>query len=147
MTKKKKRPPFTKITKYPTRQEILNTNVTVKTKTIRELKKWIKQIWPRTGTSKEKRIALVKLIRILNKIYDNDVKITFYKSSCHYVPKEHRINIDQSLSIVSTLHEYAHSLFGSSEVTACQWSVHVFKLIAPRSFNNLKWKGHMLIKK
>lgn len=132
---------------YPTKEKILEKKIKFKKETINQLKLWIKTTWRKTKTNKDKRIALVKLIKSLNQIYNNNVKITFYQSSCHYKPKTHTINICAPLSIISTLHEFAHSVFGADETIACRWSVQLFKLIAPRSFNNLTWKGHMLIKK
>jgi hypothetical protein len=47
-------------------------------------------------------------------------------------------------SILSTLHELGHHFFGSSELEACRWSIWLFKTCFPKSFEKLKWDGHML---
>jgi hypothetical protein len=49
-------------------------------------------------------------------------------------------------SILSTLHEIGHSRYGSSELKACRFSVWLFKICFPRSFEQLSWDGHMLKK-
>lgn len=50
-------------------------------------------------------------------------------------------------SIISTLHETAHYLFGESELGACRWSIWLFKECFPKSYNNLVFDGHLLVKK
>jgi hypothetical protein len=58
------------------------------------------------------------------------------------------ISIDKKHpSIISTLHEIEHHINGDSELKACRWSTQLFKNYFTKDYNNLKWKGHMLVKK
>lgn len=50
-------------------------------------------------------------------------------------------------SIISALHETAHCVLGPDELTACRWSVYIFRTCFPTLYKQLKWKGHLLIKK
>lgn len=49
-------------------------------------------------------------------------------------------------SIISSLHELGHHLFGSDEFEACRYAVGLFKAAFPNAFDKLQWKGHLLIK-
>jgi hypothetical protein len=63
-----------------------------------------------------------------------------------YDPVANTILLDHNHpSIVSTLHEFWHSVIGESELEACRFSVWLFKETFPKSYEELKWKGHMLI--
>lgn len=50
-------------------------------------------------------------------------------------------------SIITTLHELGHYFYGSSELKACSYSVHLFISAFPKAFDKLRWKKHLLIKK
>jgi hypothetical protein len=64
-----------------------------------------------------------------------------------YNPRKKTINLDMNHpSILSTLHEYGHHLYGTSELKACAWSVNVFSRCFPKEFARLHWEGHMLKK-
>lgn len=47
-------------------------------------------------------------------------------------------------SIISTLHELGHVLYGTSELEACRFSVWLFRAAFPRAYDKLVWEGHML---
>jgi len=65
-----------------------------------------------------------------------------------YSPKREIIYLNQNKpSIISALHELSHFLFGPSELTACSWSICIFRTFFPTLYKQLKWKGHLLIKK
>lgn len=47
-------------------------------------------------------------------------------------------------SILSTLHELGHHLFGASELDACRFSVWLFRAAFPNAYDQLEWDGHTL---
>lgn len=57
------------------------------------------------------------------------------------------IYFGENPSIISCLHEIGHVIHGDSELDACRYSVHLFKEVFPKSYAQLTWKGHMLVKK
>ena len=62
-----------------------------------------------------------------------------------YDPINRRITLDyHNPSILSTLHEIGHCLYGESELKACKFSVWLFKDVFPKAFQKLKWDDHML---
>jgi len=63
-----------------------------------------------------------------------------------YMPATNTINLGMKPSIISTLHEMAHAVYGIEELPACAFSIALFKAVYPRSFAKLEWKGHMLVK-
>ncbi len=63
----------------------------------------------------------------------------------YYVPRDHRIVIVGKLSVVTFLHEFAHSL-GFDENAACRWSINLFRKCFPRQYSRLIHVGHMLIR-
>jgi len=139
---------------YPTKKEILKKEIKFKIGVIfltKNLKKeWIK-LKKQKQTEKEKiegkKGLLAAYVTTLGMLYDKQVGITFdEKTKSHYNPKTKMINI-QNLSIITTMHEFAHHILGSSEKKACIWSVWLFKRTFPRSYKKLKWNKHMLIKK
>lgn len=62
--------------------------------------------------------------------------------SC-YIPAIDTI-IMRGLSVVTFLHEWGHRLHGASEVSACRWSINLFRVCFPRSFARCRFDGHML---
>ena len=48
-------------------------------------------------------------------------------------------------SLISTLHEIGHQLYGPSELLACRFSVQIFRDHFPKSFQKLKAVGHQLV--
>lgn len=62
-----------------------------------------------------------------------------------YNPSNKTIYLDHHHpSVISTLHELGHHLYGESELLACRFSVWLFKEGFPRDYAKLKWNGHML---
>lgn len=139
---------FLGITQYPTKQNIMKNPIKFKKETIITIKQW-KKIWqPQKLQKKEKLQALIMLIKLLAILYNKPVK-TKYKpkaKSFSYSIITKTIILNKTLSIISTLHEFAHHLHGPSELQACRWSIHLYKETFPKNFKALKWKGHMLIK-
>jgi len=134
--------------KYPTKEEILAGELKHKKKVIAALKDWKKIVWTNWRANKLGREKdLRDLFQTLNQIYEGKphaMNLIFDRRSC-FAPALNTISLDKP-SLISFLHEYAHSLFGPSELKACRWSVRLFKKVFPKAMNKLKWKGHMLIK-
>jgi len=139
---------FLGIKKYPTKQDIMKNPIKFKKETIMLIKQW-KKIWkPQKLQKKRKLQALIMLIKLLAILYNKPIKTKYKPKSLSfgYSPKTKTITLNQTLSIISTLHEFAHHLHGPSELKACRWSIHLYKETFPKNFKKLKWKGHMLIK-
>lgn len=122
-----------------------------KIEVISRVKEWRKNIWKpiKHGNPRDKFNALYTLITAIYHIYQKPCNIVFNPNTpigCHYNPLTKTITIDQTLSIISTLHELAHHLFGPDEKTACRWSIWLFKKVWPKAFAKLRWKGHLLKK-
>lgn len=64
-------------------------------------------------------------------------------SSC-YIPTVQAIILRGRLSVVTYLHEFAHHLYGNSEQIACRWSVNLFRRCFPKSWQKLRFEGHMV---
>lgn len=119
-------------------------------KLVLALRNWRKTKWlPVKATSTELKFkALSQLVATLATILDKPIKVEFRPNlpTCCFSPATGTIYINSSLSILSTLHEFSHHLHGESELEACKWSVHLFKAAFPKTFEKLKWDGHMLRK-
>jgi len=129
---------------YPTKEEILEKEQKFKPETIEIIKTWKKIEW-----NAEKSFESLKaLAKVLASIYEKPVRVEFVSNypTCCYQPATQTIIINNSTSIISLLHEFAHHLYGPSELKACRWSVWLFKKTFPKSYAKLKWQGHMLIK-
>lgn len=74
-------------------------------------------------------------------IFDVDERVDSGRSC--YLPWRHTIILRGRLSVITTLHEVAHVLFGASERIAVTWSLVLFRECFPRSFANLTFRGHM----
>jgi Zn-dependent peptidase ImmA (M78 family) len=137
--------------KYPTRKQILATKPKINKKTIEITLKWKNEFlkgWK--TTPKEKKILYLKyLIIAINESRKKYEEISFSKSNADaYSPVSQRIYLNSDKpSILSALHELGHHLFGSSELTACRWSVWLFKTCFPGLYKELKWDKHLLVKK
>jgi Zn-dependent peptidase ImmA (M78 family) len=131
---------------YPTKEKILEKETKHKKETVLLLIAFKKK-WKTKTKTKEKFKALKTLLNNLAKIYKKELKVEYEPTapSCYYNPKEKTIYLNESLSIISTLHEFAHHLYGKSELTACRWSVSLFKKTFPLAYNKLHWNGHLLI--
>ena len=134
---------------YPTKQQIMKKPWTKHKIEAVKMMKIFKDCWNKIKKSKvEKCLMLESMLTLLGEIYDNPVKIKFHLDapSCYYERKTKTININKSLSIISSLHEFAHHLYEPSELKACRWSVHLFRKVFKEEFKKLSWDGHMLKK-
>ena len=137
---------------YPTQEEIMNDPPTHKPAVISLVRDWKKNVWreAKTGEPQARYLALESLVkRLASEGYQRPVEVAFVADapSCYYMPTQNRIVINSSLSIISSLHELAHHLFGPSETQACRWSVHLFRKAFPRAFERLEVRGHTLVKR
>lgn len=136
--------------KYPTKEQILQTPVEYSPEELEYMANWKKIYWKKARKHKkiEVRIyALAWLIQILASFRKQKIEVSYQPdlpSAC-YDPNEKTIHLTDD-SIISALHELAHAFYGSSELMACAYSVHLFKKYFPMSFERLRWKGHLLIR-
>jgi hypothetical protein len=136
---------------YPNQEEITSPSISYKTATIMAVKGWRNNTWKtaKSGDEATKITALQGLVTALNTVYTKTVSLvldTEAPQGAHYHPESNTIHLNKP-SIITTLHEYAHALFGTSEKKACRWSVQLFAKVWPKSFANLEWNGHMLVRK
>jgi hypothetical protein len=104
------------------------------------IKKWNKF----TEVDKFKRLEF-----LANLTSGKDIKLIINKnipSSMFVKSSDENVIILNKPSIITTLHETGHCLFGKSELLACVWSYQIFKAVFPGDLKKLKWKGHMLVK-
>ena len=59
------------------------------------------------------------------------------------MPWRHTIILRGRLSVITTLHEAAHVLFGAPERTAVAWSLAMFQACFPLSFAKLTFRGQI----
>lgn len=112
-------------------------------------KKWYINKWKETEKEAKKE-ALEFLIKELWEISvpEGRLKISIiWDQDWRYYQMTNTIHGDQyNISIISALHELGHSIFGASELSACAFSVGLFKECFPNEYANLIWDGHMLRK-
>ena len=97
-----------------------------------------------TLTIEEKNNALYQLVRYMGKRdvmlkNDNEYAVNLKTGTLYF----NKI----APSIISTLHEIGHLIYGPSEIKACAYSYQLFSYVFPIECSNLQWDGHMLVKK
>ena len=65
-------------------------------------------------------------------------------TASNYDPRTHKITMVGRLSIITFLHEFAHSQ-GKDETGAVNWSLSLFKRVFPRAFAKLIADHHLLV--
>lgn len=107
---------------------------------------------PWAGSVEERKEKFHELNRALSKAYDTtEPELVFGRldgtssGSSHYIPRLHRIVLVGKLSVVTYLHEFAHSR-GMGEQGACRWSINLFRRCFPKQFGKLVHVGHTLIR-
>ena len=133
---------------YPTKQVILRRPVRHRQRTIALVQNWKRQY----RGSLRSRMSLCILVSRLANLYDRPCTVRFIdnpgETGAYYDPSTATITLNGArLSVVTTLHEFAHHLFGRSEVRACRWSVWLFRRTFRRSYRRLDWRGHMLVRR
>ena len=134
---------------YPTKEQILSGDVKHRPEIIRAVFVWKRDIWYKirnTANSRERFDALARLLKEIASHYNKVIDIVFVPEAPTCSQKGNLIIINQSVSIISGLHELAHFLFDGNEFKACRWSIWLFKKTFPRAYQELTWRGHMLVK-
>ena len=136
--------------RYPTKEEILAEPLpTHKIALLRAIKVWKKQVWAVSrGSMEDKNRALESLVNTMADVYDKPCNFTVnlrLPSPC-YRTDSRTIVMNASASVISTMHEFAHHLFGHDETKACRWSVHLFRKTFPKAYAQLVWDRHTLRK-
>lgn len=147
ITSNTKNPYYNMTPIYPTKEEILKEHPNFEGDTIKIILDWKKKhIKNWNKISSKKKIG--KLYGLIMKLTNETVHIKTKGERYYYNPQTRTIHCDtENPSIISTLHEISHHLNGNSELTACRWSVWLFKICFPVSYEKLEWKNHLLIKK
>lgn len=131
---------------YPTKEGIMDKQLTDEINYPEEVidtMYTIKSAWYK-ATNHKKTQLLYTMITLINHFYNGKpFCITEGKEYCYH-PNTQTIVLGKPLSIISSLHELGHHLFGPSELKACRFSVHLFKKVFPKAFAKLIWHGHML---
>ena len=132
---------------YPTKKEILKYKIHKKKESLLTMRIWKKDNFKRwkDKTSQEKIRELNKLINNLNKINQGkNLRISESDKYCYDIKEQIIFHDTNNPSIVSSLHELAHHLYGSNELITCAWSIQHFIDIFPKQYKKLQWKGHLL---
>ena len=137
---------------YPTKEEILSEPQLHRPEVIGIVRNWKRTEWKeaKNGSDDLKFLALKSLIQRIALIYDKQVNVVYKADapSCCYIPMfNNAIVINRTLSIISSLHELAHALFGPDETKACRWSVWLFRKTFKKAYERLEWRGHRLVKR
>lgn len=139
-------------TNYPTPEEIMDHPISFRLSTIDIVTDWRAAhfgSWP--SLEKSTRVdALSALARKLLQSYGVEVFTVQNGDAYSYRPDSRTLTIDrENPSIISTLHEVAHAIYGASELQACRWSVWLFKKVFPKAFDNLTFApgSHLLVRK
>lgn len=135
---------------YPTKEEIIAKPIKHKREVINVVRHWKKENWlPARQSNPLEKFAVIKdLLSNIAFAYGEQVNVEFIPNlpSCGYDPRTQTIFINNTVSIISSLHELAHHLFGDSELKACRWSIWLFKKTFPKAYSKLIWNQHMLVK-
>ena len=134
---------------YPTKEKILKRLPSIKRYALKFIKSW-EGNWKLSKNSEMKKFeSLQYMLKNLGNIYDKPVRVKYIRenSSAYYNTGNRTIYLNKPLSIISALHEFAHHIFGNSELQACRWSISIFSKAFPKAYDKLQWKGHMLIKR
>ena len=134
---------------YPTKEQILAKKPKFNKQTIELTKTW-KDLALRNWKNDEQWVKECKITMLIETIANCNFFIEpliIEDTKYFYDPKNKTIHIDiHNLSIISSLHELAHHIFGPSELKACRWSIWLFRECFPEQYKNLKWERHMLKK-
>ena len=149
-------------TLYPSKQEIINHPKLITQNQIYSLQRWKNNYYIKSydriqwsGQSiEEKNKALSMLLRlyITGTIYNThkaveDVERKFTNQYATDLESHTLYFNEVAPSIISTLHEVGHLIYGPSELKACAYSYQLFNAVFPTECASLEWCGHMLVKK
>ena len=137
---------------YPaTVVEVLDDHMRFRSEALRAVRGFAESR-PWAGSVEERKEKFRQLNRALSQAYDiTEPELVFGRldgtssGSSHYIPRLHRIVLVGKLSVVTYLHEFAHSR-GMEEQGACRWSINLFRRCFPRQFGKLVHVGHTLVR-
>lgn len=140
--------------KYPTKEEILTVPMTFDQELLDLIKTWKNTIWKKArkpeNNKRERFEALKTLLEEIAKFHKIEkLKVEWIPEAedCFASTLKNKITLDNKLSIITALHEFAHILKkNSDELFACRWSIWLFMNTFPITFKSLIWKGHILTK-
>lgn len=142
---------FSPAVHYPTPEEILDHEITFKQATVDCVREWKahhfsgwKELDPSAKTD-----CLSRLATDLTRSYGLDIAVE-NGDAYYFDPNRSAITVDnRHPSIISTLHEVAHAIYGKSELQACRWSVWLFKKVFPNAYAELTFLpgSHLLVRK
>jgi len=132
----------------PTKEIILANEVKFRLSTLRLVRQWKEEFYKGKWSEVNKNDALKALIEMLAENYETTVEIHMDKDIIDsYDSMNKTIHLNSANpSIVTALHEFAHHLKGSSEITACKWSIWLFIKTFPQAYGKLIWDKHMLVR-
>lgn len=132
---------------YPTRSQImLEPRPFFRFGLFKVVSNWKEWAYPEWSLKDEdlRMENLQGLVQGICKVYEVPVpKVLFGDTDC-YSPLTQEILLTKP-SVVTTLHELAHHLFGPSEYHACRFSVWLYKLRFVSAYEKLEWHGHLLV--
>lgn len=140
---------------YPTPKEIMTNKPTLLKEEIEYINKWKNKEWKKTQKKipSQKIFAIRVLLKNLCRIHKKECPFVITcitpatkGTSASYDHKTKTISLYDT-SIITALHELGHYFYGSSELEACSYSVHLFISAFPKTFDKLRWKKHLLVKK
>lgn len=143
----------TSLSKYPSRQEIVDRMETIDVfDGIAPLTLWKDAYYDKKWKELSVPIKVEKLVQLAYRIYyeilpTKDVKVLYIKVADRYAfhPGTNTIIVDKNrASIISLLHEVGHAIFGESELEACAFSIKLFAKVFTKEYAKLEWHGHML---
>lgn len=132
---------------YPTKEEILKTPFEFDKETLLKTTLWKEKyvINLKNKTTSDKLKEIKTLIRLLSPCPKPAVRLGT-KYCYDHVGKT--VFLDKThASVISALHELGHHLYGKSELSACRFSVWLFKTIFFDFYEKLIWVDHLLVKK
>ena len=131
---------------YPTKEEILAEPITeYRDESIKTLSSF-KRKWKVCSNKEEQFYCLKELVTELSAQYNVSPTTEMGEQYC-FKPTANILCFGPQPSIISTLHELGHAIYGASEKDACRFSVHLFKKVFPKAYERLEWDGHMLKRK
>lgn len=130
--------------RYPTKKEILTGGPLHTPRELKKLKRWKELFFP-GWSALPKKVRFTLLRALITALAPQETYILAIKKE--WAVAGNTIILGQTPSIISCLHEIGHLLHGGSELDACRYSVHLFKEAFPRSYAQLMWRGHVLVKR
>lgn len=130
---------------YPTPEQILQP-MTFKPATLRAVRE-LRREHPWRARGEERLEMYRRCAAKLSEAYGIEPPRIVAGRVSGYNRESRTIRLESTkLSVLSFLHEFAHCVYGSSELIACRWSVNLFKKVWPRSFERCHFEGHLLVR-